>query len=1425
AMSFKSHSQQQKLQQQRNRTRLNRNNNSAATAAKSEASSTSAAASKSASKTVPVSSASTAALAGTDSAVTNGSSEAGVVNSNSFDKLKQAVMEEGANARNLLKFNVPVEDASAASTASKQSSRRPSAASTAASHQHQPGSSSGHRKKSSTPVRAPDLRERYWALLLENLKRTIDEIYSTCEADQSEAECREVHIILEHCCRDFAALVEKIRLFSEDGAAERIGGAPIAWEERKTSPCKPIMKQVLERSLNAGSSRVRSPVTANGSVTGGGHLASSSNTNNNNNNSNSSSWADKVRASLQQQQLLLEAGAAVVAVANAASGSSSTKLSSSSTSSAAAAAVVANSAKNASAATVIAHPSASVAAACPASVSDGGWAVVRRGRRGGGGSSGKTTSVAVEATPTTPTADTGSPEDVAASADVDAQSDATAVPEKVDIVEPALGDVESGETRTDKSNNETTLLAEGPTSSSRTVEEFDSDDLADAGTGSEVDDESTGDIEQLERQLDAMERDQAELETALNHEELVNLVDYTRPMTWDELVAQNTRLQQTTVPWELMAALQEEEDADEETFGERARTPGRCAHIHDKLSARKRGDADADKLAEKQVKARETRERLFEERVERVRDLTKRIDEVKQERQQLLDERRCLLEQRMSRAEAKRNAALEEKIRKAHDEETKGREIQFIQSLGAEQRLADIAAKHAESEQRLAEKEKVRRRRSEINAKREAAAEIRRKNIEDSRLARLASQQERRACKEREIAEKREAAAAERARNRTEREEKRQQLHSQLEEEHARSINQLKDRIERRQADTQRRHAEQLREISRRAFDLSILRHSSARDESPSAPPARPYPRAQFCSACRTLIRSEVELKAHLRSRAHLLCLGGSDQDADAYNLAHIIEAPILTDQSVKIGAGAAGGGSGDGADSSTVVDSILMEARERAKSMRKKARRLRQKFSAKSREFQQQLQQQQKSSNSQPKWLREIRRLLTLSAGPTVGASSNSNSNSASWVPSRAAALDRALNEGLRSASQQLKQQQQTQTASTSASLSWSEIEGSGTLAQLLEQRLPDRSLALCQQLLCAQLARSPQCAKYLLMSGRAPALLDLLGKLPDNLVPVLTQLFHQLPRANLTEKPTVSGLGPQDLLAYLLCSGAMDSLAGLLQAASGAKPQSPQQLSGALGMMRALLEAGLHDTELLTQLTQALIPLLYSLLLQPPVGSSPDWGLVGPAIRLLRSLLLAGGRHLVANCCLSDDVLCLELRHIAASVLRSPEACPQPESLLHPLLDCLATVASLGGPDGQACAQSGPSPTVLQLLARLPFRYFSEPSLRRLLFPAVIACTLHNLPHLNILAEDLSPRMIVAFLDSIATASGADDGQQMTVDESARVLQLTVPQSQIGEIRQFYSDFLCAPAAAGATASSDSGSAGTAAEITAGVPVLANG
>lgn len=48
-------------------------------------------------------------------------------------------------------------------------------------------------EKSPSKTRLPrkvDLRARYWAFLFENLRRAVDEIYVTCESDQSVVECR-----------------------------------------------------------------------------------------------------------------------------------------------------------------------------------------------------------------------------------------------------------------------------------------------------------------------------------------------------------------------------------------------------------------------------------------------------------------------------------------------------------------------------------------------------------------------------------------------------------------------------------------------------------------------------------------------------------------------------------------------------------------------------------------------------------------------------------------------------------------------------------------------------------------------------------------------------------------------------------------------------------------------------------------------------------------------------------------------------------------------------------------------------------------------------------------------------------------------------------------------------------------------------------
>ncbi|CAB4028034.1 Hypothetical predicted protein [Paramuricea clavata] len=66
-------------------------------------------------------------------------------------------------------------------------------------------SNSANRKKI-------DLRARYWSYLFDNLKRAVDEIYTTCETDESVMECQEVIMMLDQCRNDFQSLIDRIQL-------------------------------------------------------------------------------------------------------------------------------------------------------------------------------------------------------------------------------------------------------------------------------------------------------------------------------------------------------------------------------------------------------------------------------------------------------------------------------------------------------------------------------------------------------------------------------------------------------------------------------------------------------------------------------------------------------------------------------------------------------------------------------------------------------------------------------------------------------------------------------------------------------------------------------------------------------------------------------------------------------------------------------------------------------------------------------------------------------------------------------------------------------------------------------------------------------------------------------------------------------------
>lgn len=118
--------------------------------------------------------------------------------------------------------------------------------------------SSKLRARSSSAGRGPDkgLRARYWAYLFENLQRAVDEIYNTCETDESTLECKEAILILENYRKEFTALINWIQLSKQlENTPPPDRPTCLAWEVRKSS----LGRGVTPRSFLGARSGRRSP--------------------------------------------------------------------------------------------------------------------------------------------------------------------------------------------------------------------------------------------------------------------------------------------------------------------------------------------------------------------------------------------------------------------------------------------------------------------------------------------------------------------------------------------------------------------------------------------------------------------------------------------------------------------------------------------------------------------------------------------------------------------------------------------------------------------------------------------------------------------------------------------------------------------------------------------------------------------------------------------------------------------------------------------------------------------------------------------------------------------------------------------------------------------------------------------------------------
>ncbi|CAL8325031.1 unnamed protein product, partial [Gadus morhua 'NCC'] len=810
--------------------------------------------------------------------------------SNSHDKVRKIVAEEGRAARNLIAWSVPLESKEEEAKSKNNSSGNARAQRINSGLNRNKKQHAGvdgkvtvgllldkMAEKSPTKARQPrkvDLRARYWAFLFDNLRRAVDEIYVTCESDQSVVECKEVLMMLDNYVRDFKALIDWIQLqekLEKTDAQNR--PTSLAWEVRKMSPGRHVLPSPssdrlvpspgARRALNFGGPPPNLAV-ARLSLTG-------------------PSWADRVKSS---QSLPCSA-----------------------------------------------HPSPIEK---PGKLDAEGWETVQRGRPARPRSAAMVAKVNPVRAQALPKQD-GSrdkpprggeqqqqqqqqqpqpPESLGCSPDKEVTRADSQQPVSEEPAPPGkAGDTEQGHGTEPQSMAE--VLAKKEELADR-LERANEEAIASA----------IAEEEQLTREIQA---EHSELETD-------NDSDFTAGMNsggcglnldWSEVLAEY----EAREPWRQSTSWG---DIVEE---EPARPPGHGIHMHEKLSSpsRKRTIAESKKKhEEKQLKAQQLREKLREEKNHKLQKLLEREKEVRKWKEELLDQRRKMMEEKLLHAEFKRELQLQAIVKKAQEEEAKVNEIAFINTLEAQNKRHDVLAKLNEYEQRLNELQEERQRRQEEKSARDEAVQERKRALEAERQARVEEllmrrkEQEARIEQQRQEKEKaREDAARERARDREER-------MAALSAAQQEAMEELQKKIQMKHDESSRRHMEQIEQRKEKAAELSSGRHAN----TDYAPKLTPYERKKHCSLCNVVITSEVHLFSHTKGVGHQQAVRDgssiqgrelSDEEVEHLSLKKYI-VDIVTDCSV-------------------ATEGQVKEGEERQKA-RKRAKKLRTRMNARAKDY-----------------------------------------------------------------------------------------------------------------------------------------------------------------------------------------------------------------------------------------------------------------------------------------------------------------------------------------------------------------------------------------------------------------------------------------------------------------------------------------
>ncbi|KAM9754107.1 S phase cyclin A-associated protein in the endoplasmic reticulum isoform 3-T3 [Menidia menidia] len=1268
--------------------------------------------------------------------------------SNSHDKVRKIVAEEGRAARNLIAWSVPLENKEEEVKAKSNSGGGSRSQRINSGQQKNKKQNAGVENKCSagalidkgpdkspTKTRQPrkvDLRARYWAFLFENLRRAVDEIYVTCESDQSVLECKEVLMMLDNYVRDFKALIDWIQLqekLEKTDAQNR--PTSLAWEVRKMSPGRHVMPSPTSDRMVPSPGARRALNFSGPPAT----LAASRLTH------TGPSWADRVKCTQS-----------------------------------------------------VHSPSQPIAfnAEKPGKKDAEGWETVQRGRTAKPRSAAIVAKVSPDLARVAPKQDRGKYNQSHGRTQAERQLHVERPPDK-DVTQTDTGQQVSAKPdppeKVERPENGHIMEPQSMAEVLAKKEEL-ADRLEKANE--EAIASAIAEEEQLNREIQA-ENNDLETDNESDFTASISSGSCGVNMDWSDMLADFDARE----PWRQSTSWG---DMVEE---EPSRPPGHGIHMHEKLSSpsRKRTIAESKKKhEEKQLKAQQLRDKLREEKTLKLQKLMEREKDVRKWKEELLEQRRRMMEEKLLHAEFKRELQLQAIVKKAQEEEAKVNEIAFINTLEAQNKRHDALAKLSEYEQRLNELQEERQRRQEEKQARDEAVQERKRVLEAERQARVEEllikrkEQEARIEQQRQEKEKaREDAARERARDREER-------LAALSAAQQEAMEELQKKIQMKHDESSRRHMEQIEQRKEKAAELSSGRHAN----TDYAPKLTPYERKKQCSLCGVVITSEVHLFSHTKGKRHQQAVRDSssiqgrelsDEEVEHLSLKKYI-VDVLTDSSVS---------------SESVKDGEeRQKARKKAKKLRarmnSRAKEYETSLEAKSqvpespykaklqrlvKDLLKQLQGQDSGqwannkASSLDRTLGEISRILE---------KQNNADQVAFQVGGGLSALEQIL--------------QVITAASTPTAVPRIPLKSLCAAVDIYclacsccafncSYVLFSNKIVLLMDLLLHQLTLYvPDEDKSIfgrsvnkqVFEGLTTGLLQTIATILESLWPHISDsgqadnAWISSPDAKVKSSALDSfNTRAQDLISYVVNMGLIDKLYGCFLSVQSPVDEHPkmsaflQQASALLhsmcklcfaitGRAPSIFDNKRQDPTGLTALLQStdlvgVVHTLYCILLHSflPESASQSQEPYGPGviqvalqgIRFLNSFALLDLSAFQSV--LGAEGLSLAFRHIVSSLLWY---CTQhsSEELLHEVIICVGYF-TVNHPDNQVIVQSGRQPSVLQKLCQLPFKYFSHPRLIRVLFPSLISACYNNAQNKVILQQEMSCVLLATFIQDFSS------------------------------------------------------------------------